>query len=269
MLLYRASRPYIAILGIRASGEYGDMSRHPDARAHPRPGHPADGRAVYFFNANVARTQILAQTADSPNAIWLDLGVSVDLDIGTSDMLRDLIERLHQENIDVLLAQVRGSVRRRMQLTGLSEVVGQDCIFLSVPAAVAAFQASESGSAARVAAESARAAAATSATVAQRARRPAISQGKSKEYHDEPGATTTTGQSNHAACRGHRGDLVLGVADHGPGAHPDVDPCQPAGPRCVAVQRSTKRRACAQPGAVRRDRLSVVHRRGARSPGRS
>ena len=35
MLLYRASRPYIALLGKRASGEYGDMGRHPDAQPIP------------------------------------------------------------------------------------------------------------------------------------------------------------------------------------------------------------------------------------------
>jgi sulfate permease, SulP family len=145
MLLYRASRPYIAILGKRASGEFGDVSRHPDALPIPGLVILRMDAPLYFFNANVARTQILAQAVDSPRAILLDLGASADLDIGTSDMLRDLIERLRQENIDVLLAQVRGSVRRRMLLTGLSDIIGEDCVFLSVPAAVAAFQASTYG----------------------------------------------------------------------------------------------------------------------------
>ena len=63
MLLYRASRPYIAILGKRASGEYGDMGRHVDAQPIPGLVILRLDAPLYFFNANVARTQILAQTS--------------------------------------------------------------------------------------------------------------------------------------------------------------------------------------------------------------
>ena len=89
----------------------------------------------------MARTQILAQTkvTPPPQAILLDLSASADLDIGTSDMLRDLASDLRQANIDLLLAQVRGSVRQRMYKTGLFEHIGEDHIFLSVDAAVQSF----------------------------------------------------------------------------------------------------------------------------------
>ena len=141
MLLYRASRPYIALLGKRASGEYGDMGRHADAQPIPGLVILRLDAPLYFFNANVARTQILAQTAvdPPPQAILLDLGASADLDIGTSDMFRDLVSDLRRANIDLLFAQVRGSVRRRMSKTGLFDHIGQDHIFLSVDAAVQSF----------------------------------------------------------------------------------------------------------------------------------
>jgi high affinity sulfate transporter 1 len=141
MLLYRASRPYIALLGKRTSGEYGDMGRHPDAQSLPGLVILRLDAPLYFFNANVARTQILAQTKETPppQAILLDLGASADLDIGTSDMLRDLTSDLRQANIDLLLAQVRGSVRQRMRKTGLFEHIGEDHIFMSVDAAVQDF----------------------------------------------------------------------------------------------------------------------------------
>ena len=141
MLLYRASRPYIAVLGKRASGEYGDMGRHADAQSLPGLVILRLDAPLYFFNANVARTQILAQTGmePPPQAILLDLGASADLDIGTSDMLRDLTSDLRRSNIDLLLAQVRGSVRQRMSKTGLFDHIGQDHVFLSVDAAVTAF----------------------------------------------------------------------------------------------------------------------------------
>ncbi len=141
MLLYRASRPYIALEGKRPSGEYGDMGRHPDAQPIPGLVILRLDAPLYFFNANVARTQILEQRGmePPPQAILLDLGASADLDIGTSDMLRDLISDLRQANIDLLLAQVRGSVRQRMRVTGLFDHIGEDHIFLSVDAAVQAF----------------------------------------------------------------------------------------------------------------------------------
>ena len=141
MLLYRASRPYIAILGKRASGEYGDMGRHADAQPIPGLVVLRLDAPLYFFNANVARTQILTQTAvdPPPQAILLDLGASADLDIGTSDMLRDLSSDLRRSNIDLLFAQVRGSVRQRMRKTGLFDHIGEDHIFLSVDAAVQSF----------------------------------------------------------------------------------------------------------------------------------
>ena len=143
MLLYRASRPYIAILGQRANGEYSDLDRHADAQAIPGLVMLRLDAPLYFFNANVARTQILAQTtADPPpQAILLDLAASADLDIGTSDMLRDLCSDLRAKQIDLLFAQIRGSVRDRMMKTGLLEHVGEDHLYASIAAAVAAFQA--------------------------------------------------------------------------------------------------------------------------------
>ena len=55
-------------------------------------------------------------------------------------MLRDLNSDLRQANIDLLFAQVRGSVRRRMRMTGLFDHIGEDHIFLSVAAAASNFE---------------------------------------------------------------------------------------------------------------------------------
>jgi SulP family sulfate permease len=142
MLLYRASRPYIAILGQQANGEFSDQGRHPDAQSIPGLVILRLDAPLYFFNANVARTQILAQTTSDPQpqAILLDLAASADLDIGTADMLRDLCSDLRANQID-LFAQVRGSVRDRMERTGLLEHIGADHLYSSTAAAVAAFQA--------------------------------------------------------------------------------------------------------------------------------
>ena len=143
MLLYRASRPYIASVGLRPSGEFGDLERHPDCQRIPGLVILRLDAPLYFFNANVARTQILAQAATDPppQAILLELGASADLDIGTADMLRDLCSDLRANQIDLLFAQIRGSVRDRMLKTGLLEHIGEDHLYASTAAAVTAFQA--------------------------------------------------------------------------------------------------------------------------------
>jgi SulP family sulfate permease len=145
MLLYRASRPYIAVLGKRpdAPGQYIDISRHADAEFVPGLVILRLDAPLYFFNANVARTQILARTQvdPPPQAILLDLGASADLDIGTSDMLGALISDLRDDKIDLFFAQVRGSVRDRMRLTGMLEHIGEEHIYMTVDAAVRAFEA--------------------------------------------------------------------------------------------------------------------------------
>jgi SulP family sulfate permease len=145
MLLYRASRPYIAVLGKRpgAAGQFIDVSRHADAELVPGLVILRLDAPLYFFNANVARTQILARTQSDPppQAILLDLGASADLDIGTSDMLQALTSDLRDDKIELLFAQVRGSVRDRMRLTGLLEHIGEEHIYRTVDAAVQAFEA--------------------------------------------------------------------------------------------------------------------------------
>ena len=143
MLLYRASRPYIAVVGRSPNGEYNDLERHPDAQSIPGLVILRLDAPLYFFNANVARAQILAQAAGDPppQAILLDLGASADLDIGTADMLRDLYSDLRAKQIDLFFAQIKGSVRDRMQRTGVLAHVGEDRLCASIAAAVTAFQA--------------------------------------------------------------------------------------------------------------------------------
>jgi MFS superfamily sulfate permease-like transporter len=146
MLLYRASRPYIATLGRRpgSPGDYGDISRNKEIELIPGLVILRLDAPLYFFNANVARTQILGQTKENPpRAIILDLGASADLDIGTSDMLQALISDLRQAGIDLLFSQVRGSVRDRMRMTGLLDHIGSEHIYPSIDAAVKAFEVSQ------------------------------------------------------------------------------------------------------------------------------
>jgi len=141
LVLYRASRPYIAILA-RVPGQraaYGDMLRHPEYEEIPGLIVFRLDAPLFFANANVADKEIRASIKarpSPPHAILIDLGATADLDIASNDMLMELVSNLHAENVDVLLAQVRGSVRDRMRRTGLMNVVGEDHIFYSIEGAV-------------------------------------------------------------------------------------------------------------------------------------
>ena len=143
-LLYRASRPYVAALG-RIPGyraTFGDVQRHPDAE-------PIDDLLIvrldaplYFFNANVAMDQILDLVAardPAPHGILIDLAATADLDVTTTDMLFELVSDLEARSIEVLLAQVKGSVRDRLHRTGLMAQIGEDRLYLSLGSAVTDF----------------------------------------------------------------------------------------------------------------------------------
>lgn len=145
IILYRASRPYMAVLG-KVPGQpaaYGDLARHPENLVVPGLLIVRLDAALYFLNANVARSQLLTLIAASqpaPQAVLFDLGASADLDIASLDMLKHLVVELDEIGIDVLLAQVRGSVRDRLRQASLMTEIGEDRVYQSVTAAVHDFE---------------------------------------------------------------------------------------------------------------------------------
>jgi len=99
--------------------------------------------ALYFFNANTARTQILNAIARSPlppRGVLLDVAATVDMDVTTTDMLDELASELHKKNIEILLAEARGPVRDTLRRTGTMRAIGEEHVYLSVAAAVADFE---------------------------------------------------------------------------------------------------------------------------------
>ena len=145
IILYRASRPYVAVLG-KAPGQgaaYGDIARHPENLRVPGLLIVRLDAPLYFLNANVARGQILdliSASQPAPVAVLFDLGASADLDIASLDMLKNLVVELGEIGIDVLLAHVHGGVRDRLRQTSLMAEINEDHVYLSVGAAVHDFE---------------------------------------------------------------------------------------------------------------------------------
>jgi SulP family sulfate permease len=114
LLVYRASRPYVATLGKTAGpdGQYRDLDRHPDART---PEHIAVLRAesgLYFANAYSVRTRILqAATPEHIRAVVLDAETTPFVDVTSARMLADRTEELHARGVQLMIAREIGQVR--------------------------------------------------------------------------------------------------------------------------------------------------------------
>ena len=114
LLIYRASRPYVATLGktVGPDGQYGDIDRHRDARP---PEHIAVLRVesgLYFANADAVRTRILQAAAPGHiRAVVLDAETTPFIDVTSARMLADLTDELHERAIQLLIAREIGEVR--------------------------------------------------------------------------------------------------------------------------------------------------------------
>jgi MFS superfamily sulfate permease-like transporter len=141
LLLYRASQPYLDVLG-REPGEppvYVDVARHEGAEAVPGLLLLRIDAPLYFFNASVARSQVLErvdQARPRPATVVIDVGATTDLDVTTAEMLAQLEVDLTDRGVSLALAQARGQVRDRLERTGLLTAIGEDRIHLSMSVAV-------------------------------------------------------------------------------------------------------------------------------------
>ena len=112
LLLYRASRPYIAVLG-RAPGsadQYGDVDRHPENETF-------DGIIVvrveaglYFANADSIRARI-EQLAGTARVVVLDAETIAFIDVTAARMLEQLVDDLRRRGGRLLVARDVGEVR--------------------------------------------------------------------------------------------------------------------------------------------------------------
>src|SRR5271154_1355096 len=118
LLIYRASRPYIASLGreLGSGGIFSDIDRHPD---NELPAHIAVLRiesSPYFANSDAVRARILnAAEADGITAVVLDAGTIPFIDVTAARMLAALAEDLRGRDATLLLAHAIGQVRDVLQ----------------------------------------------------------------------------------------------------------------------------------------------------------
>src|SRR6476659_7453746 len=114
LLVYRASRPYVAVLGHTPGpdGAYHDVAIHDDAQ-------PPDGIAVlriesglYFANAETVRSRIVdAGSADGVRGVISDAETTPFVDVTAARMLVNAHKELRQRAVRLVLARAVGQVR--------------------------------------------------------------------------------------------------------------------------------------------------------------
>jgi len=141
MVVYIASRPNVAMLGMDPSQphNFAESANHPEAKPIPGLLMFRFDSPLFFANANVTRSQVrntVSATTPPPKAVLFDIGSSYGLDFTSLDMLQNLIGELETAKIEVLLAEVRTPVHERLRRSGLLEKIGENRIFSTVDSAV-------------------------------------------------------------------------------------------------------------------------------------
>ena len=118
LLLYRASRPHVAVLGQvpGAVGHYGDILRHPENRRAPRIVVLRLESGLFFANADAVRDVIRARRRAGDRAVVLDAETIPYVDVTAARMLR-LGGDLEQEDVQLVMARDIGQVRDVLRRT--------------------------------------------------------------------------------------------------------------------------------------------------------
>ena len=120
LLLYRASRPHVAVLGQvpGAGGQYGDVSRHPENRQLPGIVILRLEAGLFFANADALRDAVQAQAfRDGIRAVVLDAETIPYIDVTATRMLVQLDDELERRGVRLVVARDIGQVRDVLRRT--------------------------------------------------------------------------------------------------------------------------------------------------------
>lgn len=143
-LLSRVARPHDAVQGL-VPGLAGmhDIEDYPQARRIPGLVVYRYDSPLFFANAqDFQRRALAAVDCESAPVRWfvLNTEANVEVDITALDALEALRKELAERGIVFALARVKQDLRTELDAYGLSERVGEERIFPTLPVAVAAYE---------------------------------------------------------------------------------------------------------------------------------
>jgi sulfate permease, SulP family len=118
LLVYRASRPHIAVLGRDPTDaeRWNDLQRHPDNEREPGIVVVRCESALFFANADAVRDAIRTNLEDDTFAVVLDCETVPAIDVTAVSMLMALAEDLRRDGIELAFARDVGDVRELVRL---------------------------------------------------------------------------------------------------------------------------------------------------------
>lgn len=115
LLVYRASRPYVAVIGrLPRDGRWVDLDRHPEARAPSGVVVVRPESGLFYGNADNVHSAILAAVDGAPEpvrAVVVDAESVPTIDITAADMFARLATDLEHRGIELSVARDRGQVQ--------------------------------------------------------------------------------------------------------------------------------------------------------------
>jgi high affinity sulfate transporter 1 len=136
ILIYRASRPHLAVLG-RAPDDtiFADVAEHPGFARQPGLLIVRVDAPLFFANATTVRAGILTLAREAqppPSLVLLDLEATSELDVSSADMLAQLESELWAAGSSLALARVRTKVRAMLTRTSVLTAIGEEHLYPSV-----------------------------------------------------------------------------------------------------------------------------------------
>jgi high affinity sulfate transporter 1 len=140
----RAWRPNTAVLGkTEGISGYHDISRYPNAIQLPGLLMIRWEAPFIFANANLFRKKIrelIAQTVPPPVWVVITAEPVTDIDTTAGDMLVDLDLELNAAGIHLVFAELKDSVKEKIELYGLLETIDHRHFYPTIDVAVEEFQ---------------------------------------------------------------------------------------------------------------------------------
>ncbi len=144
LLIRRASRPHVAVLGrIPGTRRFSDLERHPDNEQIPGVLIFRPESALIYFNMDHVRDTILDRVraeTPSPKRVLLDLSDAPQVDMHSAQMLGGLADELKAVGIGFQAVEAHASVRERLRSEGVDARLGGVDRFTSLADAVDIFQ---------------------------------------------------------------------------------------------------------------------------------
>ena len=144
LLIRRASRPHVAVLGrIPGTRRFSDRKRHPDNEPVPGVLIFRLESALVYFNMDHVRDTILDRVhaeTPPPKLVLLDLSDAPQVDMHSAQMLGSLADELKAAGIRFQTVEAHASVRERLRSEGMDTKLGGVDRLTSLADAVESFQ---------------------------------------------------------------------------------------------------------------------------------